>query len=356
MRNFTPQFYGFIAGALLLAAGFGFATGHLRHALFVYLASWLFVLGVMLGSMMLLMIHALTGGEWGVRLSDEWLAASRLFPYVAIATIPLLIGMHVLFPWLQTGVPVDDPHLDQQRWYLNAPGLVIRTVVAFGVWAWIGYGVIRRAQPMRAGAAAAGMIAMLFTVTMAAVDWVMSLVPRWHSTDIGLLLFTSQLLIALALAVLVRLMRDAEASAASPRLLHDFGNLMLVMVLGWGYVSFIDYLTSWIADLPAETAWYLPRLLTGWWWLGVTVACVGLGIPFFALLLGEVKASWRALCVLTCISLFAQWLYLIWLVVPSGALQGVTLRWTDPLICIGLLGCCAAGYRTCLQRQRGGVR
>jgi hypothetical protein len=189
---------------------------------------------------------------------------------------------------------------------------------------------------------------------MAAVDWVMSLVPRWHSTDIGLLLFTSQLLIALALAVLVRLMRDAEASAASPRLLHDFGNLMLVMVLGWGYVSFIDYLTSWVADLPAETAWYLPRLLTGWWWLGVTVACVGSGIPFFALLLGKIKASWRALCVLACISLFAQWLYLIWLVLPSGELHGVTLRWTDPLICIGLLGCCAAGYRTCLQR--GGVR
>jgi hypothetical protein len=234
MRSAAPSLYGFVVAGACLVAGFGFAAGHLRHALLVYLACWLFVLGVVVGSMTLWMIHALTGGEWGMRLGEEWFAASRLLPYAAVAAIPLLIGMHVLFPWLQNGMPVDDRHLEQQRWYLNATGLLVRTVAAFAIWAWTGYGVIRRAQPARAGAAAAGVIAMLFTVTMVAVDWVMSLVPRWHTTDIGLLLLTSQLLIAFALAVLVRLGRDVEARTAPPRLRRDFGNLMLVMVLGWG--------------------------------------------------------------------------------------------------------------------------
>lgn len=349
------QVYAFILTAALLLAGFCFATGHLRHALLVYLASWLFLLGVVLGSMTLMMIHALTGGDWGVRLGNEWLAATRLFPYAAMAVIPLLLGMHVLFPWLRTDVPMDDPYLDAQRWYLNAPGLIVRTLVLFAIWAWMAYGVIRRdagrsVNPRLAGAA---LVAMLFSVTLAAVDWVMSLVPHWHSTDIGLLLFTSQLLIAFALAVSVHLARDGEAETPPPRLLRDFGKLMLVMVLGWAYVSFIDYLTTWVADLPAETAWYAPRLLTAWWWLGVTVACLGLGIPFFVLLMGKAKSSRRALGMIAALSLFAQWLNLIWLVLPSGAMRGFSLRWTDPLICIGLLGLCALRYRALLSKRVG---
>lgn len=356
-RSGAIRIYGFIIMAALLVAGFCFATGHLRHALFVYLASWLFVLGVVLGSMTLMMIHALTGGDWGVRLGDECLAGARLYPYVAIAVIPLLVGMHVLFPWLRSDVPMDDPYLDAQRWYLNVPGLIVRTIVLFAIWAWMAYGVIRhdRERPANARLAGPALIVMLLSVTLAAVDWVMSLVPRWHSTDIGLLLFTSQLLIAFALAVLMHLSREGDADTPPPRLLRDFGNLMLVMVLGWAYVSFIDYLTSWIADLPAETAWYAPRLLTGWWWLGVTIACLGLGIPFFALLMGKVKASRRALGVIAVISLFAQWLNLIWLVLPSGAMHGFSLHWTDPLICVGLLGLCALRYRALLSKRKVGA-
>lgn len=353
-RTTLSSLVGMLVALALLVVGFSFAAGHMRHALFVYLASWLFVLGVVLGSMTLMMIHALTGGAWGVRLGNECLAATRLLPYAALAVIPLLVGMHVLFPWLRTE-PVDDPYLDHQRWYLNAPGLIIRTVVVFVIWAWMAYGVTRAAGNGRAlqpRFAAGSLVAMLLTITLAAVDWVMSLVPRWHTTDIGLLLFTSQLLIAFALAVLMHLSRDVRASDPPPRLLRDFGNLMLVMVLGWAYVSFIDYLTSWVADLPAETAWYAPRLLTGWGWLGVMVTCLGLGIPFFALLLGKVKTSLRALRLVAVISLFAQWLNLIWLVLPSGALQSVTLYWTDPLICIGLLGFCAMRYRAGLHERR----
>lgn len=342
---------------MLLAAGFGFAIGHVHHALLVYLASWLFLLGVVLGSMTLLMIHALTGGDWGIRLAHALMAATRLFPYAALAVIPLLVGMHALFPWLRAGMPVDDPYLDQQRWYLNASGLLVRTVAVFAIWAWFAYGLVRASdgngRSISQRFAAAGLIIMLLTVSVLAVDWVMSLVPYWHSTDIALLLFTSQLWLALALAVLAYLARDASAQAVPARALRDVGNLMLVLVLGWGYVSFIDYLTAWIADLPAETAWYAPRLLTSWWWWGVSLALLGVGIPFFSLLMGKVKTSRGALCVIAVVSLFAQWINVIWLVLPSGAKTGVTLRWTDPLLCIGLLGFCALRYRRALQKAGG---
>lgn len=334
----------------LLALGFWFAVGQLRHALLVYLASWLFALGVVLGSMAWLMIHALTGGEWGIRLSTSWLAAIRLFPYVAVGAIPLLMGMHQLFPWAGAG-PVDAPYLDSQRWYLNATGLIVRTAVLLALWGGLVLAALRSTAQGRALSpriAAPGLLVMLCTVTLAAVDWVMSLVPYWHSTDIGLLYFTGQLLAAFALAMLAYRMRET-APRAERRLLHDFGNLLLALVLGWAYVAFIDYLTSWVADLPAETAWYLPRLHTSWWWLGVAVAGVGLAIPFFTLLLGRAKSSAGVLAVIAAISVFAQWLNLIWLVLPSGVTRGFSLHWTDPLISIGLLGCYALLYRAGLR-------
>jgi hypothetical protein len=348
----------YVALALaLLGLGFWLAAGQWRHALLIYLASWLFALGVVLGSMAWLMIHALTGGEWGIRLSQSWLAAIRLFPYVAIGVGPLLIGMHQLFPWAGAQ-PVDDPYLDHQRWYLNATGLILRTAVLLAIWGGMVLAVLRSAAQGHALSprlAAPGLLVMLCTVTLAAVDWVMSLVPCWHSTDIGLLYFTGQLLTAFALAMLAYWTRERRSQAEPPRLLHDFGNLLLVLVLGWAYVAFIDYLTSWVADLPAETAWYLPRLHTSWWWLGAAVACVGLAIPFFTLLLGRAKSSARVLVAIAVINVFAQWLNLVWLVLPSGVTRGFSLRWTDPLISIGLLGCYALLYRADL-RPAGGAR
>ncbi|MDO1527208.1 hypothetical protein QMK61_00035 [Fulvimonas sp. R45] len=330
----------------LVVAGFLLAGDGLRAALGAYLAAWLLGLAVALGSMSLVFVHVLTGGAWGRRLGSELAAGARLLPWVALAVLPLLAGMHWLFPWL--GGAAGDPELARQHWYLNLPAFLLRTLLCLALWGWLAAGVARR-RPWRQGQAAAGLIVLAVTSFVAAVDWIMSLVPRWHSTDIGLLLFSAQALLAFALALC--------ASRAGPRgdadaVARDCGNLLLALVLGWAYVAFMDYLTAWVADLPAETAWYLPRLRGGWGGVALALVGVGLVLPFAALLYGRVKSSRRALAWVAGVVVLAQGLNALWLVLPGMAPDGVTAAAGAALVFLGMLALGALAWRAALRRER----
>src|SRR5258708_23731560 len=75
----------------------------------------------------------------------------------------------------------------------------------------------------------------------------------------------------------------------SPAHFHDLGNLMLAFVMLWAYFSFSQYLIIWSGNLPAEIAWYLHRLQTGWRFVGITLIVFHFAVPFALLLSRAVK-------------------------------------------------------------------
>jgi hypothetical protein len=288
------------------------------------------------------MVHALTGGDWGLALRPALLAASRRLPLMALLLLPVLIGVALVFPW--ANAQAADPSLAAQRWWLDTPFFVARAVVVCGVWLWLAHGMRRRlATPAAVRFAAGGLVLYALTVSVAAVDWVMSLVPRWHSTVLGILLGTAQLLAATALAVCVSVAgRDRETGGWTSRRLNDLGSLLMVLVLAWGYLAFMDYLTAWIADLPAETVWYLPRVKTGWRWLGAFLVLFHLALPFAVLLSRQAKRRTAWLAGVALWLFLAQVGYVAWLVLPGLRTQAVT--WSDPLAWIGIGGLWWLGY------------
>jgi hypothetical protein len=317
-----------------------------------YLAAYVFFLGPALGSVALLMVHRLAGeGAWGREWRAALLAASRVLPLLGLLLLPILLGAAWLYPWMQAVVP-GDPHVAQQRWYLNAPFFVLRAVVCFSVWLWLAHRLRRRLRDPRLGAslprfAALGLIVYLLTVSVAAVDWIMSLVPAWHSSIFGLIVATGQLLGAAALATWCC---TDEHSSATHR--GDSGSVVLVLVLAWSYLAFMDYLTVWIADLPGETVWYLPRLRTGWRWLGVWLIVFHLLLPFAVLLSRRAKRSLRWLRGIAGLLLLAQATYALWLVLPGLRPQGFALRWSDALAWLGIGGLCWALFDLRLAQAR----
>jgi hypothetical protein len=314
-----------------------------RVVLLSYLFAWLFWLAPALGSVGLLMIHALTGGDWGLALRPALLAASRRLPLMALLLLPVLIGVAVLFPWAGPHA-ASDPALDRQRWWLDAPFFVARAAAVWVLWLWLAHGMRRRLDTPRAGRfAAGGLIVYALSVSVAAVDWVVSLVPRWHSTTFGVLLATAQLLAAAGLAVGVSVAgRDSAAAAWMPRRLNDLGSILMVLVLAWGYLAFVDYLTVWIADLPSETVWYLPRVKTGWRWLGAFLVLFHLALPFAVLLSRRAKRRAAWLAGVGWWLFLAQIGYVAWLVLPG--LRTSALAWSDPLAWIGIGGLWWLGY------------
>src|SRR3982750_3738539 len=61
-----------------------------------YLVGYLFLLGLSLGSLCLLMLHNLTGGDWGYQIYPVAHAAAGTLPLFILLFIPIAIGM----PWL----------------------------------------------------------------------------------------------------------------------------------------------------------------------------------------------------------------------------------------------------------------
>ena len=325
-----------------------------RQALLAYLTAYVFVLAPVLGSVAMLFVHALTGGRWGFDLRPALLAATRVLPLLAVLLLPILLAAPWLYPWA-TAQAASDPALAPQHWYLNLPFFRLRAVLCFALWLWLAHGLRRRLpdpdrDELPGGFAAAGLIVYALTVTVAAVDWIMSLLPQWHSSIFGLTIATGQLLAATALAVACA-NRD-DAAGLSPSRRRDLGSLLMVLVLAWGYLAFMDFLTAWIADLPAETAWYLPRLGAGWRWLGAALVVLHLLLPFAVLLSRRAKQHRQALRGIALVLLSAQAVFALWLVLPGETRPSVLLFATLPAAWIGVGGSCWLVFAIRLARSR----
>lgn len=361
MRTPTTAFSrGEMATLLVALAAFALAGWLGRQALQSllqgYLAAWLFCLAIPLGSMVWLCIHTLTGGRWGRVLADEWHAGTRLLPLVGLLWLPLWLGARWLLPWAggARGAQVDPPH-----WYLNLPFLWLRGGVCLALWLGMAWRQRRWRRMLHEapslaeqGFAGVALVVLLLTISITGVDWIMSLVPAWRSTALGVLLMTSFMTAAMALAVTrqaaVASMPGQEPSSLQLR--RDFGNLLLACVLGWAYLAFMDYLTAWIADQPSETVWYLPRLQWPWLILPIALLVLHLMVPMLALLPRRGKQHARVLAGVAALVAVMQGVNMAWLVSPGVRCASEPLVWSDPVAWLAVGLCMATAWRVTRRR------
>jgi hypothetical protein len=322
-----------------------------------YLFVWWFLLAIPLGSMAVLMAHNLTGGGWGELIRPALDAALRLLPLSLILVIPLLFGLHDLYAWSRADALAADPLLRAKTWYLSVDFFLIRNAVYFAIWLVLAHLLRKWAFARKAGATTAqyerlraisaiGLLVYGGTVTWAAVDWIMSLMPHWYSTTFGFLTGIGQSMCAFSLAIATAAwaMRNAVASQGSlpstggvdsrqigdiRGLFQDLGNLLLMFVMVWAYLAFTQYLIIWAEDLPNEIAWYLPRVQTSWHAVALFLVAFHFALPFLVLLSRRAKRAPRSLGTLAALLLFAHLVDAYWLVVPAFRPDGITIAWSD---------------------------
>jgi hypothetical protein len=289
------------AGSLLIVALAGAAwRPDLRALLAGYLALWWFVIGALLGGLANVWLHQLTGGAWGETIRPPLLRAARWLPLACLLFLPVLAGMHWLYPWA-SGQALE-PDTPFRRWWF-APGLfVARSAAYLALWSFLAW-IETRARRRSAGRAAVCLLVYGISVSLAATDWIMSLQPAWYSSVFGWLAATGQMLTGLALAVLL-----IDREAARKRL-PDLGNLLMMYVLTWAYLAYVQFLVIWAADLPRDTpGWHAVA-----WGL---LALHGAG-PVAILLSRKAKRAPRLMGVLAAVLLAAHLLDCWWLVLPS---------------------------------------
>jgi hypothetical protein len=318
-----------------------------RALLAVWLAAWWFVAGTLLGALANVWLHDLTGGAWGEAIRAPLLAAGRWLPPACLLFLPVLFGVHLLYPW--AGGAGGEPDAAFRHWWLRPGFFIVRSVLYLLVWsllAWIGTRAGAGPRARSPARAAACLLAFGLSGGLASVDWIMSLQPAWYSSVFGWLTGAGQMLSGMALAVLL-----VDRTAQRARL-PDLGNLLMMYVLTWGYLAYVQFLIIWSADLPHEIGWYLLRGSRGWQAVAWILVAVHLAGPFLVLLSRRAKRAPALMGALAAALLGAHLLDGWWLVLPS--VEGLSRHWLwlAPLVSAAFVALAWAALRGPLPPTR----
>ena len=356
IQSFNPpnmsdfQKRALIAGIVLMVALVATAFLNSHEFFQSYLIGWTFWTGITVGSLALLMLQHLTGGGWGLVIRRSLEAATRVLPLMALLFVPIILGAHSIYKWTHAEVLAEDRVVKFKEPYLNLQFFTIRAVVYFAVWGTLAFLLNkwsieqdrtadnRYTKNMRL-LAGPGMVALIFSVTFAAVDWYMSLEPEWFSTIYGLIWVAAWSLSALAfvIAVMAALSREEPMKRiVAPLHFHDLGKLLLALVMLWAYFAFSQYLIIWSGNLPEEIGYYLPRTHGAWGAIIITIGILHFAAPFLFLLSRSIKRNPRKLVVIAALILVMRCVDLVWVLVP--AFRDHKWIWLDAISLLGFGG------------------
>jgi hypothetical protein len=303
-----------------------------RVAMFrAWLVAFCFCLGLALGSLVVLMLQYLTGGTWGFILRRPLEAATRTLPLLTVLFLPLLLGLGDLYIWAQPERVKVDEDLQHKMPYLNVPWFIVRAACCFAIWNVLQLLLSRwskqydetkdpRLIEWRRGVSAAGLMLYVVTITIASIDWVMSLEPHWYSTIYGAMFGMGQVLSGFAFTIAMFLLLAKGTPLEEVALganLRDLGSLLLAFVMVWAYLSFDQFLLIWSGNLPEEVPWYIARLEHGWVYVSLALVLFHFALPFVLLLSTNIKRNRRALTVVSLLVVGMHVVNLFWLIVPA---------------------------------------
>ena len=316
-----------------------------------YLPACLFWTGITLGALALLMIHRLTGGAWGAFIRPVLRASAATLPLIVLFFIPPALALGHLYPWVAPEPSLAEA-VQKKAAYLNIPFFQARTAISFLLWlilaAALGVWKAQSAQDSGAGPrawSALGLILYGLTITVFGIDWILSLEPRWSSTNFGFLMMVSPMVGALAFAI-AAICTLAPNGEPAPRRedeaisrLHDLGNLLLAGVMLWSYLEFQQYLAIWYQNLPEKVDWYLRRNGNGWEWVTWVMALVYGALPFLILLLRRIKRRPETLRAVAVLVLLGNLINVYWLATPAYYPSPGEFGWLDlvSFIAVGAL-------------------
>jgi hypothetical protein len=317
-----------------------------------YLVGYLFWFEIAAGALAVLMLQYVTGGEWGVMIRRPLGAAARTIPLFLLFFIPILIGLPKLYVWANDAIVAKDHLLQLKQAYLNKPFFIGRAVFFFliwTVWAWRIRQLSLRFYDNRAPEtelsrrkwAAAGLLMIVFTLTFASVDWIMSLEPKWFSSMFGISFTVGCGLSAFAyvtflLTQLSKTKAMGEILKASH--LRDLGNLMLAFTMLWAYTAFSQFLLIWYGNLKEEVPYYLKRSHGTWGFIAAALVLFHFFLPFFMLLMRSIKDRANTIAVVTVIILAMRFVEIYWLTAPAHYGEHFHFNWASIASLVGIAG------------------
>jgi len=353
------------AAAWICKPGGATAFSFFHHA---YLVAFVFYLMITLGSLFFVMLHHLARSGWSVTIRRVAEALSGNMLLMAVLFIPVALGLDKTYSWAEkaespapavrqatdasenpSSSKIDEAEKQKSvsaeaengendhgavvghRAWLTPRAFLGRFAIYYVIWIFLAWyfrghsilqdrtGNVALSRSMER-TAAPGMILFAVTITLAAVDLIMSLNPNWYSTMIGVYLFSDAVLASLVAITLLALGLQACGrlrGAITIEHYHDLGKLTFGFVFFWGYIAFSQYMLIWYANLPEETQFYMPRQIGPWVGVSLALIVVHFVLPFLGLMSKHVKRFLPLHAFWLVWLLAASALDLFWLIMPN---------------------------------------
>lgn len=314
-----------------------------REALIAWLIAWLAWGSIPIGALAVLMLVALIPGTWRELYVYPLSLGTTLMPLAAIAVIPLLLGIELIYPW--STPPIHGSFSGFKGAWLSTGFFVVRTIIYMVVLSLFAWGILTASSRMRPAVASIGIILYALIGSLIGIDFAETSEPSFHSSIYGLLALTNQWLAGISFAILVGLWSD---HGKVPR---AAAGVLVTAILVWGYMHAMQYIVIWAGDIPREARWYLERGEHGWGALAwILYGLQGL-VSFAALLSPSVRSSRYAMMGLAALTLLMRLVENAWLVLPpmrgiSWVIAPLILAASVAMLGLGWVGAAAMRQRT----------
>ena len=238
--------------------------------------------------------------------------------------------------WALKGVT--DPHSENfdaiitaKSGYLNIPFFLIRLVIYLGSYSLLGYMLVKYSnnEDELGGmfnynkSFKVSVIFLLifgFTIPLFAFDTIMSLEAHWFSTMFGWYNFAALWVSGLSVITLtIIILRDhGYLPWVTDDHLHNFGQLMFGFSVFWTYLWFAQFLLTWYANIPEESAYFFRRWepeFKPWFWLNIIINFL---TPLLVLMSRDSKRMVKVLKVACIILICGHWLDYFQMIMPGA--------------------------------------
>jgi hypothetical protein len=291
------------------------------------------------------MIGHLLAEPWLAPVRDELEAGARMLPWSLLLALPLAFGLGDLYPWARA---IEPPLPPGRAAYFETDLVLIRGAAFFAIWSVLAW-IVARPRGRHRAASAIGLMLLLPTITLAATDWILSVDPAFLPSLFGLAFGVSQMVGALAAALLVALFR---AHPDPPGRLSMLAKTLFWVTLGAMHLWFTQFIIVWSANFPEEAAWYLARSEA--WTEIPKLLVIGLTAAALPLLMvpGPLRRGRAALA--AGLLLVQHGVHTAWLVRPEFSGWSIADLWIDPVVLLGTGGAWLAIAWMLFRRRAAG--
>jgi len=324
-----------------------------QQFLYAYLVSFSFCISILLASLFFVMLHHVTRSHWSVTVRRIPETFSSYLWVFAILFIPILIGMEHIYDWTQEQTHFAYANLQEHKEpYLNKPFFVIRNIIYFGIWAFLGWKLYQKSIEMDETGnwgidttfrkiSAPGIFIFSFAVAFASFDWLMTLRFDWFSTMFGVYFFAMffQAFFAILLIIGYYLRSKGQLlNTIKPVHLNDASKLLFGFTVFYAYIAFSQYFLIYYATIPEETYWFYNRLNAGnWGYLGALMLFGRFIIPFVVLLGKRAKQNPKAVLSMSVLIIICHYIEFFWIAMPELH-SSISFHWIDLFVLLAFSG------------------